>query len=105
MLDSIQYLVAALKEARKKNGLSQRALSIKIDVPQSHISKIESGSVDLQTTTLVELSRILDLELMLVPRALIPAVKALKRGILFNEDDSTQLPAYRLDEEDEEDHE
>ena len=34
------------KAAREASGLSQRALSDLVGVPQSHISKIEKGGVD-----------------------------------------------------------
>jgi hypothetical protein len=46
-------------------------------MPQSHISKIESGAVDLQTSSLVQLARALDLELAVVPRTSLPALEAL----------------------------
>lgn len=79
-----------LKQAREAKGLSQRALGAKIAVPQSHISQIESGKVDLQTSSLIEFARALDLEVMLVPRSLVPAVEAMSRP-------STRTsPAYRL---------
>ena len=67
MIESIEYLTTALKEARKKKNLSQRALGLKTGMPQSHISKIENGEIDLQTSSLLEISRALDLDLMLVP--------------------------------------
>jgi transcriptional regulator with XRE-family HTH domain len=73
-------LAEQLKAARTAKGLSQRALGQKVGVPQSHISKIESGQVDIKTSSLIELSRALGLEPMLVPRRLMPAVEALSRG-------------------------
>jgi len=72
-------LAAGLKQARENKGLSQRALGTRIAVPQSHISKIESGKVDIKASSLIEFARALDLEIMLVPRSLVPAVEALSR--------------------------
>ena len=73
-------LAEQLKAARAEKGLSQRALSQKIGVPQSHISKIENGQVDIKTSSLIEFARALGLEPMLVPRRLVPAVEALSRA-------------------------
>lgn len=69
-----------LKAAREARGLSQRELSELAGVPQSHISKIESGSVDLRVSSLVQLSRALGLELKLIPRNTLPAVNTIVRG-------------------------
>jgi transcriptional regulator with XRE-family HTH domain len=75
-------ILKSLKEARKRKGLSQRELSAKSGVPQSHISKIESGGVDLRVSSLIALARVLDLELELVPRKSIAAVKSIVRSSL-----------------------
>jgi transcriptional regulator with XRE-family HTH domain len=77
---AIEPITSALKVARQRKGLSQRELGSRVGVPQSHISKIESGAVDLQTSSLLEIARGLDLELMLVPRALVPTVQSLQRS-------------------------
>lgn len=74
-------IIGALKAAREAKGLSQRDLSAKIGVPQSHISKIESGGSDLKLSSLVELARALDLELALVPRKLMPAVEGIIKSV------------------------
>jgi transcriptional regulator with XRE-family HTH domain len=76
---STGHIVGALKAARQDKGLSQRELSAKAGVPQGHISKIENGAVDLKLSSLIALARILDLEIMAVPRKLVPAVQALAR--------------------------
>lgn len=69
----------SLRQARLHKGWSQRDLSGKAGIPQAHISRIESGAVDVKVSTLVELARLLDLELVLAPRASLPAVEALIR--------------------------
>ena len=68
-----------LRQARLQKGWSQRDLSGKAAIPQAHISRIESGAVDVKVSTLVELARLLDLEVVLAPRSSIPAVAALIR--------------------------
>lgn len=75
-----EHIARTLKEARENKGLSQRALSKKAGMPQSHISKIESGAVDLRLSSLMELARALDLELALVPRKAVPAVRSIVRS-------------------------
>ena len=69
-----------LREARQRKGISQRELSAKSGIPQSHISKIESGAVDLRVSSLVALARVLDLELELVPKKTVPAIKSIVRS-------------------------
>jgi hypothetical protein len=47
---------------------------------QSRLALIEAGGVDLRTSTLVQLARALDLELVLAPRRVLPAVQSLTEG-------------------------
>ena len=77
---TITHIANKLKAARESQGLSQRALSKLAGVPQSHISKIENGTVDLRLSSLIELARALNLELTLVPRKVLPAVKSIVRS-------------------------
>lgn len=77
MTYAIEHIARTLKGAREARGLSQRALSARAGMPQSHISKVEQGAVDLRVSTLVELARALDLELELVARKALPAVRAI----------------------------
>ena len=74
---SNQSIIAALKSARENCGLSQRDLSAKAGIPQSHISRIEGGGADIRLSSLIELARALELELVLVPRRLAPAVEGI----------------------------
>lgn len=68
-----------LRQARNAKGLSQAVLAKRAGVPQSHISKIENTGVDLRLSSLSEIARALDLELMLVPRKVVLATQSLIR--------------------------
>ena len=86
---AIEHIAGSLKAVRERKGLSQRALSAKAGIPQSHFSKIENGAVDLRLSSLVELARALDLELTLVPRKKLPAVR-----VIIRSDDGGQRDAH-----------
>ncbi|MCF6343095.1 MAG: helix-turn-helix transcriptional regulator [Devosiaceae bacterium] len=73
-------IFTAIKEARKAQGLSQLELGARVGVPQSHISKIESGNVDIQLSSLTQIARALDFELQLVPKKALPAVQSIVRS-------------------------
>jgi transcriptional regulator with XRE-family HTH domain len=105
---SLGPIAESLARARERKGLSQRALGTRVGFPQSHISKIESATVDLQTTSLIEMARALDLEVALIPRSLIPALQALQEQALRSQPSrspsrqgatAVQVPAYRLDDD------
>lgn len=98
---TIEYIARELREAREARGLSQRELGRKAGVPQGHISKIENGAVDLRLSSLVALARTLDLELELVPRKVVPALKSLARSSLADalRERVAPQPLYSLDEE------
>src|SRR5947208_13922914 len=72
----------ALKEAREKRGWTQRDLASRLGLTQAHISGIESGKIVPRYDTLLELVRILDRDLLMVPRALVPVVQSLIRDHL-----------------------
>ena len=78
-----ENLARTLKEARKDKAMSQRELSIRSGVPQPHISRIENNDVDLRHSSIASLAYALDLELMLVPRRAVPAVRSIARGDAF----------------------
>lgn len=67
-MDIASDIARALKDARRAAGLSQRDLAARIGMPQSHLSKIESGRVDAQVSTVIEIARALGHDLRLVPR-------------------------------------
>ena len=89
----MSYITEQLAKSRKERGLKQSELGSKLGLPQSHISKIEGGEIDLRLSTLSDFARILDQEIMLVPRELVPNVKAIISG------ESLDSPMWQLDEE------
>lgn len=88
-------IIKSLKALRAEQGLSQAELGRKLGLPQSHISKIEKGGVDPRLSTVADMARLLDAELVLVPRELVGPVKSITRG------DSAQRPRWQIDEDDE----
>jgi transcriptional regulator with XRE-family HTH domain len=99
-----------LKAARTRKGLSQRDLAAKAGLLQAQISKVENGMSDLRLSSLIALSRALDLELELIPRKALPAVEALVRDVesFVKRSDSVKMdvrPAYSLDDDEDGDDE
>lgn len=76
----IKDIAASLREARVDKSFTQQEVGQRVGLPQSHISKIEKGYVDLKLSSLAELARALDLELKLVPRKALPAVEGILRA-------------------------
>ena len=72
-----EYVAEAIKASRETKGYSQRDLSAISGVPQPHISKIESGAVDLRISSLASIGHALGLDLMLVPQRVKPAVRSI----------------------------
>jgi len=93
----MEDIIKKLHIARKTKGLTQGALGAKMGLPQSHISQIEAGKIDIRLSSFLEMARLLDLEPMLVPRSLTPAVRAMLSGNA----DETSRPAWQLDNEEE----
>lgn len=83
----------ALTEARHERGLSQAEVGRRVGLPQAHISGIESGKIVPRFDTLLEIVRVVDHDLLMVPRELVPAVQALARG------DQEERPLYLPDED------
>jgi len=79
-MEASNEIAKTIKAARQAKGLSQLALAKAAGMPQSHISRIENAGVDLRLSSLTEIARALDLELILVPRKDIPAVRSIMGG-------------------------
>lgn len=85
-----------IKDARAKRGWGQRELGAEVGLPQPHISAIESGEIVPRFDTLLDIVRVLDQDLVLVPRSLVPAVQSLIRA--QKEPEAAEKPLYAADE-------
>ena len=86
-----------IREARAKREWGQRELGAAVGLPQPHISAIESGEIVPRFDTLLDIVRVLDLDLLLVPRSLVPAVQSLIRA--QTQPEAAEKPLYAADEE------
>ncbi|VAW36357.1 hypothetical protein MNBD_DELTA04-1756 [hydrothermal vent metagenome] len=87
-------IIKHLKYVRRKKRLTQAEFGAKLGLPQSHISRIEQGITDPRLSTVVEMAHLLDQELILVPRAMLPAVRAMISGT------NVKKPRWQPDEDD-----
>ena len=85
-----------LRETRLRKQLSQHELAGKLGLRQRQISDLERAAIDPRLSTIQNVARALDLELMLVPRHLISALEALQRA----GSDDGKRPLYALGEDD-----
>jgi len=93
-----QAITARLRAARLAKGFSQRDLARLTGLPQAQLSRIEAGQVDLRLSSLAAIAHALDLEITLVPRKAVPAMR-----MILSEpgtEQGGQKPAYTLDDED-----
>lgn len=69
-----------LQKARLAKGLTQTQLAELLHLGQSYLSQVERGKHDIKASTLRDWARVLDLEVMLVPRREVPAVAYMIRS-------------------------
>lgn len=89
-------ILQGLRNARERAGLSQREVSARVGLPQGHISRIERGATDLRLSSLVELARALELDVVVVPRRLLPAVEAILQDAWFDLSDRARAQTTAL---------
>lgn len=70
-----EHITQQLRSAREGQKVSQRELSARSGLTQSHISQIERGIMEPGLGSLVDVARALDLEIILAPKKLMPAIR------------------------------
>lgn len=68
-------ILRELKEARRRLGWSQAMLGEKARLRQTHVSAILKGDMAPNLSTFLDLAHAMDLEVLLVSKALVPAVE------------------------------
>jgi transcriptional regulator with XRE-family HTH domain len=96
-------IAETLRQSRLLHDLKQADVAEKLGMRQSQISTVERGLVSPRLSTVEDIARILDLELMLVPRHLVPVVNGLvevnksgpteERGVYALSGNDERLPA------------
>lgn len=97
-IERISPLIRALKDARIAKKLTQKSLAESLNIKQSHISRIESGTTNPTVARLVEIAHTLGCDLLLVPKEYTSLFVSLTRA--KTEDTNQRQPLYRLDESD-----
>jgi len=73
----ISEIGEALRAARIEGRLTQEELADMLGFDVTTVARAEKGRDETRTGTLTEMARALNLEVMLVPRYLVPAVRAM----------------------------
>jgi transcriptional regulator with XRE-family HTH domain len=103
-MSDIQRLAGQLAATRKAKGLSQQALAHRLGMKQSQISDIEAGKRNVRMGTLIEVGRAIGLELVMVPRSVLPAIAYVVKSADSVADTSEQRSMYESWTEEEEEH-
>lgn len=94
-----------IRNARRERGWSQLELGRRAGLAQRHVSGLETGRIVPRYDTLLDVLRVLDRDLVVTPRALVPVVRALVRDHRNREavESAAERPLYAVadDEEDE----
>jgi HTH-type transcriptional regulator / antitoxin HipB len=71
----VQPLLQRLVSLRQSRSLSQRQLAERLELPQSYLSNVENGKVDIRLSGFVQIARYLGFEVMLVPQSMVSVVE------------------------------
>lgn len=74
-------IIKDLTEARKKKCLTQVELASKLGIPQSSVTRVETGKVDVKLSRFVDIAKMLDLEVLLVPKQDVRMVEELLKDV------------------------
>ncbi|MBD9560656.1 helix-turn-helix domain-containing protein [Ensifer sp. ENS03] len=84
-----EHITQQIRAAREARSMSQRELSARSGLTQSHISQIERGTMEPGLASLVDVARALDLEIVLAPKKLMPAMRNILDSASFTSDTLT----------------
>lgn len=95
--DAFSTLGRLLRATREQKGLTQNDLAEKLGVRQRQISDLERAAMDPRFSTVQDVARALEMEIVLIPRHLVTTVEGLtsQRG-----DREARTPMYALDDDD-----
>ena len=77
--DLLKELGTLFRQARERAGLTQEEVAARAGLSRPRYRTIEAGEAAARATTLVNIARALNLEMMLIPKPLLPAVRSMLR--------------------------
>jgi transcriptional regulator with XRE-family HTH domain len=86
---ALREIGEVLREARLAANLTQQQVADLAGIARLRYGDIENGNAAARTTTLINVARALGLEMVLIPQAMVPAVRAL----MYPHDDD-DIPAF-----------
>lgn len=87
--NALREIGEQLKQARMAARLTQQQVADLAGIARLRYGDIENGGAAARTTTLINIARALGLEMLLVPQAIVPAVRA-----LMHPHDDDDIPAF-----------
>lgn len=66
MEDLMKTIGEQLKEAREKQGISQKVMMIRTGIAQKTISRIENGVDNTKMSTIIKMAEALDMKIVMV---------------------------------------
>jgi transcriptional regulator with XRE-family HTH domain len=90
-------ILMTIKIVRKQQKLSQVALAKKLGMVQRHISDIERGKTIPRFDTLLDILRVLNFDLVLTPKNLLPLIHAMINDA--GEKSPQEKPLYAVDDD------
>lgn len=93
-----------IRSARRERGWSQLELGRRAGLAQRHVSGLETGRIVPRYDTLLDVLRVLDRDLVVAPRALVPVMQALVRDHRNREavEEAGERPLYAVADDGEE---
>jgi transcriptional regulator with XRE-family HTH domain len=91
--EALQEIGELFRSARIAAGMTQEQVAELSGISRPRYRDIEKGAAACRATTLINIARALGLELMVVPQAMVPAIRALTH---YDDD----VPAFAAQPED-----
>lgn len=97
--ETLREIGELFRQARVAAGMTQEQVADLAGISRPRYRNIEKGTAAARATTLVNVARALNLEMMLVPQPMVSAVQALMRP-----HDDDDMPAFVSQPDDDNDH-
>src|SRR5579883_2437079 len=81
VLERIRLVAKSIVKARNADGISQRELASRLKISRASLCRVESGATSVELGTIVRVCQALGLELMAVPKFVVPCLAQLIQSV------------------------